>query len=331
PTDHNINSELSTKLSTKELEEIKSKLNEIEILKKELSISKLKLDSVQRASVKDKATIKIEEEVNNFVKEELGNSLPENTKMSPAELEEVRNMQAMARKYEDRDFIQKQMAMKAKTVALEEMAKQSPALLKAQSTLTKTQSKYRQFNSYKDVQKNRLNALKGKSFIERFSPGATLQILKKEDLEIFIALGAVYKLTGRISIGTYFVYKSQIRVKPSYEWIEERQAYGGKVVGRITFGKGFLVQYDFEKLSAHQYNFTKKEYSPRKVSNHWMLGLGKSFFVSRKLRAETILHYNFNYKNDYVYTSQINLRTGIYFRNNKKFSFILIVPLFKLK
>ncbi|MCZ8023783.1 MAG: hypothetical protein O9294_18640, partial [Cytophagales bacterium] len=315
PTDHNINSELSTKLSTKELEEIKSKLNEIEILKKELSISKLKLDSVQRASAKEKATVKIEEEANNFVKEELGNSLPENTEMSPAELEEVRNMQAMVRKYEDKDLIQKQMAMKAKTIALEEMAKQSPALLKAQSTLTKTQSKYRQFNSYKDVQKNRLNALKGKSFIERFSPGATLQVLKKEDLEIFIAPGAVYKLTGRISIGTYFVYKSQIRVKPTYEWLEERQAYGGKVVGRITFGKGFLVQYDFEKLSAHQYNFSKKEYSPRKVSNHWMLGLGKSFLISRKLRAETILHYNFNYKTDYIYSSQINLRTGIYWRS----------------
>ncbi len=315
PTNQNLDTKLQGNLQINELDEIKKKLKEIEVLKNDLSITKLELDSVQRASAKEQATKKLEEEANDFVNDEVGNSLEQNAEMSPAKLEEVRNMQAMARKYEDKDFIQKQMAMKAKTVALEEMAKQSPALLKAQTALTKTQSRYRQFNSYKDVQKNKLNALKGKSFIERFSPGATLQVLKKEDLEIFIAPGVVYRLTGRISVGTYFVYKSQMRLKPSFEWLEDRQAYGGKVVGRFTFGKGFLVQYDFERLSAHQYNFSTKEYSPRKASNHWMLGLGKSFFISRKLKAETIIHYNFNYKKDYVYSSQINLRTAIYLRN----------------
>ncbi|MCZ8023772.1 MAG: hypothetical protein O9294_18585, partial [Cytophagales bacterium] len=259
PTDQNPDTKLQGNLQVEELVEIKSKLKEIEVLKSELSISKIKLDSIQRASAKEQATKKLEEEAKDFVNDEVGNSLEQNAEMSPAKLEEVRNMQAMARKYEDKDFIQKQMAMKAKTVALEEMAKQSPALLKAQTALTKTQSKYRQFNSYKDVQKNKLNALKGKSFIERFCPGVTLQVSKKEDLEIFIAPGAVYRLTGRISVGTYFVYKSQMRLKPSFEWLEDRQAYGGKVVGRFTFGKGFLVQYDYERLSAHQYNFSTKE------------------------------------------------------------------------
>lgn len=304
---------LQQNLAIPEVQQIQEKFKQIEALETTISHYKKDLDSLDREKVVKKVETIATEQAKKL--EEV-NAIEKSKGMSDAEMQKIQQYESMMRQYQDKEYIAQQMEQKSKQVANNLLKEKAPQLQEAQKQLTASQKKYKKFSSLSDAKKH-WNSLKGSPFNERFSPGLTLQFQKSDYQEIFLSLGGVYRLSGRFAIGLTGTYRAQIKTKPHVDWITSMDTFGPRLIGRVGIAKGFFFHVEWENLSSAYYNKTTKESEPREWTDRVMAGLGKSFNVSKRFKGETLLLYNLYHKRDYVYNTQINLRTGFYFRLKK--------------
>ncbi len=298
-------------LDIPEIKEIQDNLSELKSLSKEVKAYSKSLDSLDREAAQKKLESTIENRVGDIKEVQ---ELKENVGLPKGKIDKIREYEKMARQYQDKAVIQKQMEQKSKNVATDFLKDKAPQVQAAQSKLAKSQKKYRQFSSLTDAKKHPWNSLKGIPFKDRFLPGFVWQFQKSEYQDVFLSSGGTYKITGRVAIGFSGTYRLQMQTKPSLSWMSGMQTYGPRLTGRVGLIKGIFIHTEWEKLSSIYEDINTKERSPREWSDRVMVGIGKSFMLSRRIKGETLLLYNLQHKKDNVYNNQVNLRTGFYLK-----------------
>lgn len=297
---------LQQNISIPELEQFEKGLKEVKELEQHsASLKKYKtgIDSLER----EQAEKLIENEVTQQVKNvDEVKALDQGKSLSEAEIEKIRAYERMVKQYQDKDYIEKQMEQKSKTLANDVIAKNAPQVKDAQKRIVKNQKKYKQFSSLSEAKKHPFNSLRGKPFHERFYYGLSLQIQKKDYQQVFFSPQAYYRITGRLTAGIGFSYRVQYDTKPEYEWITENKLSGGKLFAKIGIAKGFFAHAEYEKLWV-------KNKIELQNSQRWMTGLGRSFRLHKKVKGEALILYNLSHNSDAIYSNQINIRTGFFF------------------
>ena len=241
-------------------------------------------------------------------------ALEENSKAFEALKQEQEQYKQQLEQYQDEAYIREQIKNKAKLVATDHFAEHQDKIQSAQEQLAKYKKKYSSVQSIKDLPKLPPNRMKGKPFIERLSPGFTLQIQRSEQTEMDITPQLGYKISGRWTSGVGLGYRVKFNSKNA-TFDNTHPVYGFRHFQHFTVYKGFFmaVYYDLMKRDIA---ITKRETESRWTHNY-MGGIGKGYNITNKLRGNIQVLYQFFQSAGSPYPNKWNIRFGFDFNLKK--------------
>lgn len=155
--------------------------------------------------------------------------------------------------------------------------------------------------------------------IERFVPGLTFQVQKKDLLAIDVNTSLRYRFNTIFSFGVGWVDRLSFR---DGEYTPENRVYGVRTLGEGALIKRFSVRLDVERLNAL---VAPSVFQPDLASRQWntylLGGLKKDFKLFDGINGNVQFMYNFTHRDGTSpYFNRFNVRFGIEFpmRKNAK-------------
>ena len=296
----------------KELDEVQSVADQLDKVKEGTDALNQYQDQLTQYSEKAKDLPQtVEEQARNL---EQVQALEENAKAFDALKQEQEHYKQQLEQYQDEEYLKEEIKNKAKLVATDHFAAHQDKIQSAQEQLAKYKKKYSSVQSIKDLPKIPPNRMKGKSFIERLSPGFTLQIQRSEQTEMDITPQLGYKISGRWVAGAGFGYRVKFNSKNS-TFDDSHPVYGFRHFQHFTVYKGFFLAAYYDLLR-HDLAVAKNEMESQWTHNY-MAGIGKEYNITNKLRGNLQVLYQLFQSADGPYPNKWNIRFGFHFNLKK--------------
>lgn len=212
-------------------------------------------------------------------------------------------------KYRSPEKMEKEIKQQAANVANDVMAKNSRAVQKAQSEMSKAKKKYGEFQSMKNLPKRALNPMKELPFRERFYPGMLMQVQSSKFYSIDFAPQAYYKITTRFDVGTGFVYRLNADFN-KMSFIQNHDLYGFKIFSNFKIYKSFYFRLEGERINRQVPAGIGTDLTNLRWTNTLLGGIGKEFTISKKIQGNTLVLYNALDHFDSPYPNKLVLRFG---------------------
>ena len=296
----------------KELDEVQSVTDQLDKVKEGTDALNQYQDQLTQYTEKAKNLPQTaEEQARNL---EQVQALEENTKAFDALKQEQEQYKQQLEQYQDEEYLKEEIKNKAKLVATDHFAEHQDKIQGAQEQLAKYKRKYSSVQSIKDLPKIPPNRMKGKPFIERLSPGFTLQIQRSEQTEMDITPQLGYKISGRWMAGAGFGYRVKFNSNNS-TFDNAHPVYGFRHFQHFTVYKGFFLAAYYDLLR-HDMAIANNEMKSRWTHNY-MGGIGKGYNITNKLRGNLQVLYQLFQSAGGPYPNKWNIRFGFHFNLKK--------------
>lgn len=212
---------------------------------------------------------------------------------------------------------------KAKRIEVDHLAGQDKTIQGGLAKMEKLQRKYNNLADIRKLPKRRENTLKGKPFIERVTPGISMQVRALDDRwkAIDVSLGAEYLFNDQFRAGIQTSYRVNMMLKPL--GIEDRdRVYGFRTVGNYKIAKGFYAHLEGNAFRVPEY-LKKRDPKPsdldtRVWDNSVNVGIFKTYTISKRTRGTVVVLYDLSKLDETLNFGQIAMRFGLEFKFQKK-------------
>jgi len=296
------------------LKDFKTSFSKVKGIKSELKSYQAELDSIRAGGLENSDKLKGLAEQQLTQREEI-----QTIKQHEQELEKIKQLQqeylTKAEQYRDPERLKAEALQKGSEVVTDQVLGQTEKLTEAQSKLAKAKRKYGEFESINDLPKHRPNAMKDKPFRERFFPGFTFQLAKKDQYtSLYLSPQMYYRISGKWDVGAGGIFNLNFDKK--LNWVSGHNAWGYKVLTNFRFFKSFYFRVEGERV-----NQELPAFGLDNTYTRWTYvalgGIGKEFKISRLLNGNTLLLYNAKGQEFNPYASRVVLRVGIDFSLKK--------------
>lgn len=312
----NLNEHLPKELQgPKGLDEMaKEKINHIEEVKEagglkaeanqEIDKYKTEVKEVGEMKDPDKAAERIEKEAENQkpVKE-----LEQEIAKSKQPMEGYKDQ---AEKYQDQAYAKEQAKQKVVSAAKDHFSHHADKLKAAQELMVKYKKKYNGVTSLKDLPKGGQNPVKGKPLKERLNFGGNFQLHQGNPISIDISPLASYKITGKISLGIGGTYRYATPIKTKMGNLVAEGVYGYRGFAEYHFFKSFYAHAEYESMYKRRDGEALVARKENWVSG-CLLGIGRHYKLSNKLKGNISLLYNVLHSEDSPYQKPLVFRFGV--------------------
>lgn len=206
----------------------------------------------------------------------------------------------------------KNAAELAKKAAVDHFAGKQEQLKAAMEKMSEYKQKYSSVSSIRDLPKRPPNAMKGKPFIERLSPGLYFQYQQKNfylfDVNPYIG----YKISGRFTVGLGWNHRLAYD-KTHRDFNSRSKIFGPRAYLDFKLGKGFIAHLEGESMNAFVPSTIVG--NPDTGEREWvwsfMTGLKKEYQIYKNLKGTALIQYNwFNSRYKAPYVDRLNSRIG---------------------
>ncbi|WKN43953.1 hypothetical protein [Tunicatimonas pelagia] len=212
--------------------------------------------------------------------------------------------------YGDQEFLKQKAKQKLIEQSVDHFAGRTQELQAAQQQLSKLKRKYSHVNTQTGKLVKR-TSLKGKSLKERLTGGFTLQIHQGPPTAFDISPFVGYKLSKRWSSGIGGTYRLAFDGNNRLIW--DYPVYGFRGYTQCQLFKKFLLHAEYERLRALVPNPAT---SPDNTQRQWvdgvLVGGGKRYNVTKKIKGNVLFLRNFTYLSQGPYSLKWNIRMGFY-------------------
>ena len=235
-------------------------------------------------------------------------------KEQQATLKQVQNqpqeIKEKVTQYSDKKFLKQQAKQKLLESSKDHFSHRTTELQAAQKKLAKHKRKYSQVNGQTGKLVKR-TSLKGKPLKERLTGGLTLQIHQGPPTAFSLSPFVGYRFSKRWSSGIGGTYRLAFDESNSPIW--NYPVYGARGYVECVPFKKFLLHAEYERLWAsvpHQQSSTAE--ADRRWVEGIMIGGGKSYKVTKKIKGNVLFLRNFTYVPQGPYLQKWNIRFGFY-------------------
>ncbi len=218
-----------------------------------------------------------------------------------AELEALKGLPESYRKqfeaYKNNETVKNEALTKAAQEAQMMLAKNTPALTKAQTDLAKLKKKYSSVPSSDDLSTaTKRSSLKGQPFKSRLVIGGNFQVVTTNPVTIDISpiLGYRFNKDFYIAVGgTYrarFSSADSTFIRTNYG--RDELTYGYRVFTNYRFWKAFYAHAEYERISK-EFAVTGTDRFERIWKPGILAGIGSSYTIKGTLKGNVSLLYNF--------------------------------------
>lgn len=219
---------------------------------------------------------------------------------------------------EQEAYVKQQLQEKAMEVVNAQFSSENLEKVQlAKQKLNKYKSKYSSWQYISDSLRVKRNSLKDKPFIERVSPGFVFEILRGDQLYLDLAPSIGYKFTQRISLHGAYMYRFVFDTEDTkFEW--GQPTYGPRFFAVYEVNKGFQGIVGYEQLRTNVPRNQAIAETSRKWVRGGFVGIGKAYSISKKVKGNLQVLYNFLYDHKTPYPMRYNVRMGFDFSFKKK-------------
>lgn len=227
----------------------------------------------------------------------------------------------LAEKAKDPKALKEEMLKQAPKLAVNQFAGKEAVLQQTMEKMEKLKSKYSEFNSVKDLPKRKPNAMKGKPFIERLTPGITFQLQRSGDVLVDYNTCVGYRFYERFTAGVGWNERFNIG-KHVHLSLKDR-IYGPRVFADFKIGKGFSVRTDLELMNTYVPTMTATGYNMDQQYRDWVgsafVGLKKEYKFSKRIKGNAQFLYNlYDDHDNSPYGERLAVRMGFEWIVKKK-------------
>jgi hypothetical protein len=203
----------------------------------------------------------------------------------------------------DPDQVQQQMKQRLAQEARRHFARHSDALQEGQQQLSKLKQKYKAVQTEQD-KFERATSLKGEPWTARLLLGSYLQFYREPSFQVDLSPFVGYRFNTRWSVGVGGSYRAAIRRVPGSAPI-----YQGRMFVEGEVYRGFAAHVAYERSGLSSPVLSRGE-DRAVVDQHLLVGIGKSYRITRKVQGTTLLLYRPGDIDQSLPLSRWNLRTG---------------------
>jgi hypothetical protein len=208
----------------------------------------------------------------------------------------------------------------AKKVAVDHFAGKQEQLQVAMQKISKYKQKYSSVSSIKDLPKRPPNAMKGKPFIERLTPGLYVQYQQKTFYLLDVNPYVGYKISGRFTAGLGWNHRYTYD-KDNRSFTSWSRIYGPRGYLDSKLGKGFIAHLEGEAMNAFVPSalIGNPDTGQREWVWSFMTGLKKEYKIYKNLKGTALIQYNwFNRYYKAPYIDRWNSRIGFEYTIKKQ-------------
>jgi hypothetical protein len=218
--------------------------------------------------------------------------------------------EALLQRYRDKKLLQQEIERKAKSVVNDKLNQFSPAFREVQEKVAKAKKANPTVQSIKEIAKKRPNPMRDTPVRERLVPGITLQAYTNEAFTVDWGAQLGYKFTGRLTVGTGYVYRTAVSEDYS-TWIRGGSVYGYRAYAHFGLIRSFYLHGEYETVRLNDAALTTAVERDASSVHSGYFGIGRRYDISPKLRGSVIVLYRAEFDGDLPSMSRINLRMGI--------------------
>jgi hypothetical protein len=227
----------------------------------------------------------------------------------------------MAEKMKDPEAMKAEVKEIVVQKAVDHFAGKEQVLQQAMNQLSKYKQKYESLNSLSDIKNLPKNAMKGKSFRERFVPGVAMQFLRNNDLLLDINPYAGYRITGRLNAGLGWNQRIGFNI-PDRRFTSGSVIYGPRTFVEVRTWRGFIARAEAEVMNT-EVPSTLRPRSTDEYGRQWVrtvfVGVKKNYNFLKNIKGTTFIMFSvYNDHRKSPYGDVVNSRFGFEFPMKKK-------------
>lgn len=303
------------------------KINELKSVE-ELQLAKNKVGQVNQVTDKVQG---YGDDVKKVAEGNIGEvkSIPDAIEGKVSKLDEIQDLQKhqglgdmqqvkdLADKANNPEALREQAQQMVIQEAKDHFAGNMEALQAAMDKMSKLKQKYSEVSSIKDLPKRAPNPMKGKPLIERIVPSVTLQFQKMPTFDIDFNPMLSYRVTGRwlVSGG----WNERVGFSKWNRVVPSERIFGPRAGGSFTFGKGYAVKAEVEKMNA----IIPTSALGGDGARHWLwsafVGLKRDYNLGAHIKGNMQVLYNLYDDHDSSpYSERLSIRMGFEFPMKKR-------------
>ncbi len=201
--------------------------------------------------------------------------------------------------------IQEQMIQQARQGVRRHFAQHTEELQTGRQELAKLKRKYKAVQSEQDKYQ-RATSLKGEPWTARLLLGSYFQFYREPSFQVDLSPFVGYRFNTRWSVGVGGSYRAAFRRIPG-----SAPVYQGRVFVEGEVYRGFAAHVAYERSGPSSPVLSQGE-DRAIVDQHLLVGIGKSYRITRKIRGTTLLLYRPGDIDQSLQLSRWNLRTGFF-------------------
>ena len=215
--------------------------------------------------------------------------------------------------YQGKEKLKKEIRSKYMQFGNQHFVGKSKELKASKESLEKYKKKYDDIEPVDGIVNRKRNAMKEKPFRERFLMGGYVQIQGSPRTMLDISPQVGYRLSGLFSVGagvTYRFYFSSDELGLAYD----DKVFGARTYLNAEVYKGFYLHGEFESMSTFvsNINTSGQEVGERQWVNGVLLGIGKSYSITRNIKGFAQVLHNFTYEfGESPYRKKLMFRFGV--------------------
>ncbi len=232
--------------------------------------------------------------------------------------QEMEQQAQQLKQVQDQAYIKQQLQEQAMMQVQDQFSGEKLEKLKAaRQKLSKQKKSYVGLRNISDSLKVKRSSLKGKPFRERITPGFAFEVFRGEVINLDLALGVGYKFNKRISLHSAYMYRFSFD-KNANTFVWKNPSYGPRFYGVYTLSKSFRGIILYEQIRT---NVPRNRILPE-TSRNWeqsaYVGVGKAYAISKLVKGDLQVLYNFMYNHKTPYPKRVHIRMGFDFNLKKK-------------
>ena len=216
----------------------------------------------------------------------------ESFKSETAEFEEARKLAEQLKKEK---YLKDKARNQVQELARGGLAKFQDKIKGAQQTMTKFKKKYASVPSSSDMSKaTKRNSLAGKPLGERVTLGGNFQILRGNPIAADLSPLIGFRWTKKWLLGIGGTYRVTLSQENKLSYLVDQDVMGYQSFAEYRLIKGFYLHGSFERMATR--TDPKVEDESWQWVNGGLAGLGKSYRLTKKIKGNALILYNFFYE-----------------------------------
>ncbi len=216
-----------------------------------------------------------------------------------------------ASKYQNKEFLKKQLQAKAKNLANKHFTQHKDKLKVAHEKMAKLKKKYSVVPSSKDLSTaKKINSLEDEPFKDRLAIGGNLQIQQGEPIKIDFSPTIGYKFNKQFVMGFGGTYRTTFgKRNPQIVNQVADEVMGYRTYVDYKAYKSYSIHAEYEDLLTDIMDQTG-DVIGQKWKKGALLGIGKSYNFVKGVRGQMLLMYNFLHDDESPHQRPLVVRFG---------------------